>query len=69
MAIKKLQTELKEEKRADLERCGILPKFTTPIIHDVPCRRRNITIERKKAVEERRRLEDEKAKVPTITFI
>ncbi|GJE85751.1 similar to rRNA-processing protein cgrA [Phanerochaete sordida] len=44
-AIKKLQTELKEEKEAEKQR------------------RREITLERKKAAEERRRLEEEKAKM------
>lgn len=45
MAIKKLQTELKDEKEADYQR------------------RREVTMERKKAAEERRRLEDAKAQM------
>jgi rRNA-processing protein CGR1 len=44
-AIKKLQTELKEEKQAEITR------------------RREITRERKEAVQERLRLEEDKAKV------
>ncbi|KIK07434.1 hypothetical protein K443DRAFT_86918 [Laccaria amethystina LaAM-08-1] len=45
MAIKKLQTELKDEKEADYQR------------------RREVTMERKKAAEERRRLEEAKAQM------
>jgi len=44
-AIKKLQAELSEEKKAE------------------KARRREITLERKKAAEERRRLEEDKAKM------
>lgn len=44
-AVKKLERELKEEKKADI------------------IRRREITQERKKAAEERQRLEEDKAKV------
>ncbi|KAI0961844.1 hypothetical protein AcW1_000817 [Taiwanofungus camphoratus] len=44
-AIKMLQTELREEKKAEITR------------------RREITLERKKAAEERRRLEEDKAKM------
>ncbi|KIM75344.1 hypothetical protein PILCRDRAFT_827243 [Piloderma croceum F 1598] len=45
LAIKKLQTELKEEKQAEITR------------------RREITLERKKAADERRRLEEDRVKM------
>lgn len=67
-AIKKLQTELKEEKQAEIQRCALLcvsssiDNESTP---DGSHRRKDITMERKKAAEERRRLEEEKAKVRT----
>ena len=64
-AIKQLQTEMKEEKQAEIRRCVELRKCGLTSIN-CPFRRKEITMERKKAAEERRRLEEEKAKVSTI---
>jgi len=68
MSIKKLQTELKDEKQAEISRYG-LKLYADPSrgIYMLPGRRRQVTMERKKAAEERRRLEEEKAKVRPTT--
>ncbi|KAJ2932749.1 hypothetical protein H1R20_g4330, partial [Candolleomyces eurysporus] len=63
-AIKKLQTELKDEKQADFQRhvsqlhCCFLDLIRLSL-HVT--RRRQITLERKKAAEEKRRIEEAKA--------
>ncbi len=75
-AIKKLQTELKEEKLAEIKRFVVSRRNISGgnSFHPVHNRRKEITLERKKAAEERRRLEEEKAKVrcwipsPTIYY-
>ncbi|KAL7285141.1 hypothetical protein ACG7TL_000233 [Trametes sanguinea] len=53
-AIKKLQQELKQEKEEEIKRFVSAP---------FPRTRREVTLERKKALEERQRLEEAKAKM------
>ncbi len=65
LAIKKLETELKEEKQAELQRCA--PSQPLCIVANSPRRRRAITLERKQHAEEKRRLEEAKAQVRTGT--
>lgn len=66
-AIKKLQTELKEEKLAEKQRYSFFSRRKVLCsIGVIWNRRREITLERKKAAEERRRLEEDKAKVRDI---
>ena len=67
-AIKKLQTELKEEKQAEISRFVWFYSHTEWHPHNPTGRRRAVTLERKKAAEERRRLEEEKAKVTVATY-
>jgi rRNA-processing protein CGR1 len=68
-AIKKLQTELKEEKQAEISRFVWLYSHNTEWRpHNPTGRRRAVTLERKKAAEERRRLEEEKAKVMVAAY-
>lgn len=64
-AIKKLQAELKEEKQAEITRSvePLQKRTLFSYICSTCRRRREITLERKKAAEERRRLEEDKAKV------
>ncbi len=63
MSIKKLEKELKEEKQAEITRYVVTlsrqSRCSFPVLHS----RKDITLERRKAAEERRRLEEEKAKV------
>jgi rRNA-processing protein CGR1 len=67
-AIKKLQTELKIEKQAEIIRCELsVWVVQTFVIEDNACRRREITMERKKAAEERQRLEHAKAQVCSLS--
>lgn len=63
LAIKKLQTELREEKEAEKTRyvCDVDSQLSD--LMPSTFRRREITKERKEAAEERRRLEEDKAKV------
>lgn len=65
MSIKKLEKELKEEKQAEITRYVVTLSRQSwcsfPVFHS----RKDITLERRKAAEERRRLEEEKAKVDT----
>ena len=62
-AIKKLETEMKEEKQAEITRCVYHGPIGSRSNFKFYSRRREITKERKKAAEERQRLEEEKAKV------
>ena len=76
-AIKKLQAELKQEKQDEIKRYVPPPLHTqqqratlctSACMHRLTCagwsyRRREIALERKKAAEERQRLEEAKAKV------
>lgn len=62
-AIKKLETEMKEEKQAEITRCVYRGPIGSPSNFKFYSRRKEITKERKKAAEERRILEEEKAKV------
>lgn len=61
-SIKKLETELKEEKQAELTRCVIYHDSSHHMIN-LNCRRKEVTMERTKAAEERKRLEEDKAKM------
>ncbi len=70
-AIKKLEAELKEEKLAEAQRCVLslhgvsIHRRDADLSRVAGHRRKEITMERKKAAEERRRLEEDKAKVRT----
>lgn len=70
-AIKQLQTELKEEKQAEIRRFVTLFSFHYQklSIANMFDRRKEITAERKKAAEERRRLEEDKAKVKLCKYL
>jgi hypothetical protein len=62
-AVRKLEQELKDEKQAEIARYGCLPSSSvhTPILS----RRKEITLERRRAAEERRSADELKAKVRT----
>ena len=61
-AIKKLQDELKDEKQAEATRYARHSKFDTQLTPKFT-RRKEITLERRKAAEERKRAEELKAQV------
>ncbi len=64
-AIKRLQQELKDEKQAEITRYAVPQRRRRiSLIKFLPYHsRREITLQRKKAAEERQRLEEDKAKV------
>lgn len=63
MAVKELQTKLKDEKMAEVMRYDLMLIFRILSNRSDACRRREITMERRKAAEERKRLEEAKAQV------
>lgn len=70
LAIKKIQLELKAEKQAEITRYVKFIQLT--MVHSqifILNRRREVTLERKKAAEERRRFEEEKVKVGAISYL
>lgn len=64
LAIKKLETELKDEKQAEFQRYS--PSLSPSLVADIVHRRKAITLERKQHAEEKRRLEEAKAQVRTL---
>lgn len=65
VAVKALEKELKDEKQAEIQRCEQVSNlFKKSFLNDIKiCRKRDITKERRERVEEKKRLEEMKAKV------